>query len=385
MTKSWLCTVLAASALGSVLGSIDPLKTITVFAPDNSFQASFMARGATLTNFWVKDKQGNYRDIILGFDNHEDYVSDALGHPYFGPVVGRYANRIRNGTFTIPISKDASGPNKYHVPENENNNTDTLHGGLIGYDRRNWTVAAQTSNSVTFNLTDPDGDQGFPGAVQTSITYELDEMGVFKISMHATADKQTPIMLSCHQYWNLEAYEETQDLSGHYAQIMSSKVIGTDGLLIPNGSFVEAEGTPLDFHAAKSIGNTIPSTASYEYCGTECTGFDNAFIYDKDVMNNGKTQFSMWSINSGIRMDVVTNQPALQMYTCNGIYNATLPIPRKGSQGGPDYHYQDHSCVVIEQESYIDAINNPEYNVNQIYGPGRDYVWEAAYTFSVME
>ncbi|KAH7914391.1 galactose mutarotase-like domain-containing protein, partial [Hygrophoropsis aurantiaca] len=384
MTRFWSSVSFVVPAFIGALASTDPLKTIAVFAPDNSFQASFMARGATLTNFWVHDKQGNYRDIILGFDNHEDYVTDALGHPYFGPVVGRYANRIRNGTFTIPISKDASGPNKYHVPENENNGTDTLHGGLIGYDRRNWTVVEQTNNSVTFGLTDPNGDQGFPATVQTKITYALENMGVFKINMHATADALTPIMLSCHQYWNLEAYQETQDLSGHYAQIMSSKIIATDGLLIPNGSYVETKGTPLDFHTAKSIGDTIPSTTSYQHCGTGCTGFDNAFIYDKDVMGNDKTQFSMWSINSGIKMDVVTNQPALQMYTCNGIYNATLPIPRKNSQGGPNYQYEDHSCVVIEQESYIDAINNPEYGVNQIYGPGRDYVWEAVYTFSVL-
>ncbi|KIJ70101.1 hypothetical protein HYDPIDRAFT_23244 [Hydnomerulius pinastri MD-312] len=382
MAKLWFFALLAAAAASS--GVLGADSTVTVFAPDNSFQASFMEYGATLTNFWVKDKKGSYRDIILGFDNHEDYMTDALGHAYFGPVVGRYANRIRNGTFTIPISKDATGSGtKYHVPENENNGTDTLHGGLVGYDRRNWTLTAQTKSAVTFNLTDPDGDQGFPGTVKTSVTYDLQNNGLFKITMHATSDKQTPIMLSCHQYWNLEAYQETQDLSGHYAQIQSSKIIATDGLLIPNGSFVEAKGTPLDFHSGKSIGDAIKLTAPYQYCGTGCTGFDNAFIYDKDVMGNGKTQFSMWSVNSGIRMDVVTNQPALQMYACNGIYNASLPIPRKGTQGGPKSYYQDHSCVVIEQESYIDAINNPEYNSNQIYGPGRDYLWEAAYQFSV--
>ncbi|EGN93013.1 hypothetical protein SERLA73DRAFT_190141 [Serpula lacrymans var. lacrymans S7.3] len=389
MVKFWLPTLLTASVLSVVSCSPaspwteDPLKHIELEAPDGSFKAHFMARGATTTNFWVKDKYGQFRDIILGFDNHTDYATDALGHPYFGPVVGRYANRIRNGTFTIPISKDASGPNKFHVPENENNGTDTLHGGLIGYDRRNWTVVEQTKHTVTFSLLDPDGFQGFPGTVHTMVTYTLMNGGAWNIKMHSVADAETPIMLSCHQYWNLEAYNETQDLTGHYAHIPSSQIIATNGLLIPNGSYVNITGTPADFNTPKSIGDSINATAPYEFCGTGCAGFDNCFIYDNK--NTSAPDFSLWSVNSGIRFDAWTNQPALQLYACNGIYNASLPIPRKQDQGGPSSYYQDHSCVVIEQESYIDAINNPEYDANQIYGPGRDYVWESTYVFSVMK
>ncbi|KAJ6515741.1 galactose mutarotase-like protein [Mycena sanguinolenta] len=380
--------VLAALVLNAYAAStpapVDPLVSVNITAPDGSAKASIMPFGATTTNFWVKDKDGNFRDIILGFDNHSLYQSQADGHPYFGPVVGRYANRIRNGTFTIPISKDASGPGKkFHIVENENNGTDTLHGGLVGYDQRPWNLDAHTANSVTFTLVDPNGDQGFPGTVVTTITYTLEAKATWKISMRAFADSLTPIMLSCHHYWNLEAYQETQDLDGHFAQFEASKYVGTNGQLIPTGELLPVEGTPLDFRKAKSIGDAIPGTAEGQFCGTGCVGFDNCWIYDDNTST--KPVFSMWSVNSGIKLEVTTDQVALQVYSCNGVDSPTLPIPRKVDQGGPDQDYTDHSCVVIEQESYIDGINNPEFPIPpQIYGPLRPYTWDSTYVFSVL-
>ncbi|KAJ7368453.1 galactose mutarotase-like protein [Mycena albidolilacea] len=380
--------VLAALVLNAYAVSapkpVDPLASVTLSAPDGSAKAAFIPFGATTTNFWVKDKHGKFRDILLGYDNHTLYQSQADGHPYFGPIVGRYANRIRNGTFTIPISKDASGPGqKFQILENENNGTDTLHGGIVGYDARPWTLVKQSSNSVTFSLVDPDGDQGFPGTVTTSVTYTLEPKSTWKISMHATATELTPIMLSGHHYWNLEAYQETQDLVGHYAQFDSSKFIATTGTLIPTGELTPVDGTAMDFRKPKSIGNAIPETAEAQFCGTGCVGFDNAWVYDNNDCK--KPVFSIWSVNSGIKLDVTTDQLALQVYSCNGIDNPALPIPRKADQGGPSERYTDHSCVVIEQESYIDAINNPEFKINQIYGPKRPYSWEATYAFSVLK
>ncbi|KDR83600.1 hypothetical protein GALMADRAFT_235867 [Galerina marginata CBS 339.88] len=353
---------------------------IHLVAPDGSARAAFIPFGATTTNFWVKDKNGVFRDIILGFDNHTLYQSDADGHPYFGPIVGRYANRIRNGTFTIPISKNASGPNKFFVPRNEGNNT--LHGGFDGFDRRVWKTSKVSSNSVTFTLIDPAGTQGFPGTVVTTVAYSLQRKSTWKISIHASASAKTPIMLSGHHYWNLEAYQESQDLDSHFAQFQASKFVATDGHLIPNGQLTKVAGTPMDFRKAKSIGTSIPETAEAQFCGTGCVGFDNCWLFD--TVDDKKAAFSMWSVKSGIRLDILTNQPALQVYTCNGIFNASLPIPRKTTQGGPGSVYTDHSCVVIESESVIDAINNPEFGVDQIFGPNRAYDWEASYVFSTM-
>ncbi|KAF9057698.1 galactose mutarotase-like protein [Panaeolus papilionaceus] len=376
-----LLLVTALVFLSATASSIpDPLRSIRIASPDLSAFATFLPFGATATSFQVKDKKGRFRDILLGFDDATLYQSDAKGHPYFGPIVGRYANRIRNGTFTIPISKDASGPNKFFVPHNEGNNT--LHGGLVGYDRRPWNVDKVSAHSVTFSLVDPSGTEGFPGTVKTTVVYTLERNAQWKISIKATSSALTPIMLSGHHYWNLEAYQETQDLNHHFMEFQASRWVATDGALIPTGKLSSVDKTPMDFRKAKSIGLNIPATAKDEFCGTGCVGFDNCWAFDHP--NSRKPAASFWSTNSGIKLDIFTDQIALQVYTCNGIFNPDLPIPRKRSQGGPTKIYDNHSCIVIEAESLIDAINNPELDVNQIYGPARPYVWEATYAFSTL-
>ncbi|KAL1725027.1 galactose mutarotase-like domain-containing protein [Schizophyllum commune] len=377
--------VLVAAALGSSAAladnGTDPLEAVNITAPDGSARASFIAHGAAATSFWVQDKYGEFRDILVGYENKSDYIA---ARNYFAPIVGRYANRIRNGTFTIPISKNAEGPGeKYQVPENEHDGTNSLHGGDKGFDTHVWSIVDNGTDFVSFATVDPAGNQGFPGTVITTVTYTLGNSSVFNTSISAIATEKTPIMLSAHQFWNLEAYNETQDLRGHIAQIQSSRVIATDGNLIPNGSFIDVEGTALDFRQAKSIGDSINATAEAQYCGTDCVGFDNAWVYDN---NTGDAPvLSVWSENSGIRLDVFTNQLALQIYSCNGEYNATNPTPRKNSQGGPDAYIEDHSCIVLEQESYLDAINNPEYGIDDIYGPDKPYFWHSSYVFSVID
>jgi len=257
-----------------------------------------------------------------------------------------------------------------------------LHGGVDGYDRRTWIVTKKSASSVTFTLIDPDGTQGFPGTVITAVTYTLKNKSTWQISINSIATKQTPMMLSGHHYWNLEAYEETQDLVGHYVQFDASKFVATDGALIPTGQLTDVSGTPMDFRKAKSIGGSVNATASEGFCGAGCVGFDNCWVFDDN--DSKKPVFSIWSVNSGIRLDIITNQLALQIYSCNGIFNPALPIPRKKEQGGPQTNYENHSCVVIESESIIDAINNPEFGVDQIYGPTRPYTWEATYVFSTV-
>ncbi|QRV87897.1 hypothetical protein RhiJN_15915 [Ceratobasidium sp. AG-Ba] len=362
-------------------GAGDPFRVITLKAPDNSIVANFLSYGATTKNFWVKDKHGKYRDIVLGYDNKKKYESDP-SHPFFGGIVGRYANRIKNGTFSIPITKDATGDNVYHIPENENGGLDTLHGGLTGYDRRNWAPIEVSKSKVTYHLIDPDGTQGFPGTVQALVTYTLLKGAKWKIEMYANATAKTPILLSSHVYWNLEAYQETQSLADHRLYIDSSRVIAADGILIPTGELTNVTGTYWDFRNETRIGDVIDKAVGY--CGTGCTGLDNAWIYDRSA--ESKSAFSLSSPNSGIKMSVTTDQPALQVYTCNGIANngagKNVTIPRKKAHGGPKKYYPKHSCAVIEQEGWIGGINNPEFGQDQIYGPDRDYKWSAVYSFS---
>lgn len=131
------------------------------------------------------------------------------------------------------------------------------------------------------------------------MTYKLEAKATWKISMSAIATQETPIMLSGHHYWNLDAYQESDDLVAHVAQFNASRVIATNGQLIPNGDLIDVAGTPLDFSEAKSIGGSINDTAPFEYCGSDCVGFDNCWIYDE---NTGETPvLSVWSTNSGIK------------------------------------------------------------------------------------
>jgi len=357
---------------------------VSIIAPDNSIVANFLAFGATVKNLWVPGKDGKWRDLVLGFDTVSEYTDQKFGRQFFGPVVGRYANRIKNATFSIPISANppTNGSNVFHVPANEHNGVNSLHGGFLGYDLRVWNVTAQTKHSVTFSLFDPDGTQGFPGNQHTHVTYTMGSKATWKISMHATVDKESPILLSSHVFWNLDGYKETATLDNHHAQFEASRYIATDGILIPNGTIATTKDTPLDFSKAKSLGVAINETAGLDLCGTNCVGFDNCWLYDKP--QNKTPIFSIWSTTSGIKLDVKTDQIALQIYTCDGINNGTLAIPRKKNQGGPNAFYENHSCLVIEQESAIDAINNPSWGIDQIFGPEREYNWNAEYAFSIL-
>ncbi|GJJ07491.1 hypothetical protein Clacol_001693 [Clathrus columnatus] len=265
---------------------------VSLVAPDGSITANFLAFGATTKNLWVRDKFGNWR----GFDNISDYTQQTFGRQFFGPVVGRYANRIKNATFSIPPSANppANGPNVYHVPANEHNGLNSLHGGPDGYDLRLWNVTAQSKNSVTFSLLDPNGTEGFPGNQITHVSYTLENNSKWKIAMHATVDHLSPILLR-----NLDAYNGAENLDKHFAQFKSSRYIQTDGILIPTGTFGAVKGTPLDFNEAKSIGQAINATVGLNLCGTGCVGFDNCWLYDDP--QDKKPNFSVWSTVSGIK------------------------------------------------------------------------------------
>jgi aldose 1-epimerase len=152
-------------------------------------RAKFIPYGASVSNLFIKGKDGVERDIVLGFDKASDY--EGVQHPHLGGVPGRYANRIKNSTFEIDGKQ-------FHILPNENNNNDTLHGGPNGWDYRNFTVVAHTKDSITFSIVDPDGEQGFPGEVVSYITYTMTP-NTWKIKIVAMATtKKTPIMLTSH-------------------------------------------------------------------------------------------------------------------------------------------------------------------------------------------
>ncbi|KAM5537817.1 hypothetical protein V8D89_008585 [Ganoderma adspersum] len=352
-----------------------PFDVTTLRAPDGSITAKFVSFGATMTELWVRDRAGDARDVVLGYDDNTKLLTDPA-HPVFNPIVGRYANRIKNGTFSIPITKDPQpdAPNVYHIPTNDHDGQDTLHGGIYGWDRRNWTVLARTDTSVTYHHLDA-ADEGFLGDVEATVTHSVENGGTLRTSVHATATEKTPIMLTQHIYWNLDAFQGADDVLAHQLHVDASRVVAVDGDAIPTGDLIDVGGTPFDFRETQKIGARWNDTV--DLCGGGCQGYDNCWIYDHS--EQARPGVSLWSDLSGIRLDVTTDNPAVQVYT--GYW---LDTPRKVVHGGPDVNYTKWSAVAIEQEGYIDAINTPEWGVDQIYYPGKDYNWESVYKFSTV-
>lgn len=325
----------------------------------------------------MKDKYGRLRDVVLGYDDTSLWQTDS-NHPVFGSIVGRYANRIANGTFSIPISKnpDPNSPNTYHIYANGPNGAYTLHGGKIGWDRRNWTLAARTTNSLTFSHFDA-GDENFPGNVSVKVVYTLLPGAKYDVAITATATQKTPLMLTSHIYWNLDAFQESANILDHRLRVAASKVIEGDAFLVPTGNFINVQGTSLDFRSVHPVGYKWNETAGYGGCPT-CLGYDNPWVFDNP--NNPAPNLSIYSANSGIRLDITSNQPVVQVYTGNW-----LAIPRKAVHGGPNLTYDAFSAIAIEPEGYVDAINNPAWGVDQIYHPGRNFNWKTTYQFSIVK
>ncbi len=208
-------SLLPAIAVGQASATTSSPFTIYTISADN-ITAKFIPYGARLTSLLVPDRNGTQQDVVLGYDTGERYLQDTeTNHTYFGPIVGRYANRIKNSTFTI------NGV-AYHIPANENGGKDTLHGGTVGYDQRNWTVASHNDSSISFMLLDT-GFEGFPGTVLTTATFSVsvEESGPqgqmrprLSSSMVSVAlDAETPIMLANHIYWNLNGFKASTILN----------------------------------------------------------------------------------------------------------------------------------------------------------------------------
>ena len=374
-----LCLCLRISAQAS-----DPLQKYTISAP--GINASFIPYGARLTNLFVNDRDGKPQDVVLGYDDTKQYVNDTeTVHTYFGPIVGRYANRIKNGTFTIRGVTS-------HVPQNEKGR-DTLHGGTIGYDQRNWTIVSADDTTITFSLLDH-GLEGFPGTVITYATYTV-SAGPQWISrlVSIPLDEPTPIMLANHVYWNLDAFSNPSDptiLNNTLHMPYAKRYIEIDNIEVPTGLIGIVDDTFLDFTNPKQIGRDVDKAVNA--CGLGCTGYDNAFILDRPRYSAPEatdlTMLTMSSMVTGIQMDIKTNQQSLQIYTCDNL-NGTIPVKKsqQHSTNGSTTYVPKYGCIVIETQQWIDGINHPEWGQEQyqIYNVDSEpAVMFAQYDFSII-
>ena len=317
--------------------------------------------GARVVSLWMPDREGKMADIVLGYQNIDRYINNG-GERFLGSVVGRVANRIGGGKFTL------NGV-EYNTPQN--NNGQTLHGGLKGLDMVVWDVVEATENSLHFVYTAPDGQDGFPGNLTVNMTYALTENNEFKVTYSATTDKATPVNISHHSFFNLKG-EAGGTITDHILQIDADYITPTDEYLIPTGELLAVEDTAFDFRTAHAIGDMIDADNEQLKNGR---GYDMNWVLSRE--NNGEVVkvMSIYEPQSGRGFEIYTDQVALQFYSGN-FFDGTYD----GKYGKP---LSFRESVVFETQKYPDAVNHPSFP-NVILNPGEEYAHTCIYKFILL-
>ena len=322
---------------------------------DRGITAKLITLGAILTDLQVPDRAGTPASVVTGFDNLESY---AKGHPFFGAIAGRVANRIGGAKFTLD--------GKEYVLA-ANNGVNHLHGGRKGFDKVVWKVKSTAqgpdSASVTFSHFSPDGDEGYPGGLTVLVTYSLNDAGELRIDYSATTDKPTIINLTNHSYFNLAG---SGDILSHELQIYANQYTPVDEGLIPTGQISPVEGTPLDFRAAHKIGERI------DQLKPRPGGYDHNYVLDHGGKSLGLAALVHEPV-SGRVMEVRTTEPGMQLYTGNNLDG------KHTGHGGAVYNR--HCSFCLETQHYPDSIHHANFP-STVLRPGQEYATTTIYQFS---
>jgi aldose 1-epimerase len=330
---------------------------------NNGVEVSILNYGATIQSLKVPDRDGNLDNIVLGFNNIEEYVEKS---PYFGAVVGRYANRIANGTFELDGET-------YTLAIN--NDPNTLHGGEKGFDKVLWTFdeAASTTTSVVLTYTSADGEEGYPGNLTVTVTYTLTDDNELRIDYEATTDALTVLNLSNHSYFNL-AGEGSGSIFDHELQLNASNFTPVDDTLIPTGEIAPVSGSPFDFTTAKPIGQDIRDGNDPQIVIGR--GYDHNFVLDG--WTEGNTEQNEAAVvtepTTGRVMTVTTDQPGIQFYSGNFL-DGTF-----AGASGNVYRQGDAFC--LETQHFPDSPNQPDFPSTEL-APGETFSSTTVFAFSV--
>ncbi len=330
--------------------------------------------GGVVQSIWVPDRTGQVRNVVLGFSNLQDYVTDFTNPPaggsgdtYFGAIIGRYANRIGNHQFTLD-------GHTYVLPGNNGpNNINTLHGGPNAWNTKVWNATPETGpNFVALKLTytDPDGTNGFPGTVQAQVTYILTQDNALRIEYRATTDKPTVINLTNHSYFNL-AGEGNGLIYHQLLQINADQYTPTDANLIPTGQISPVAGTPFDFTHMKPIGRDIDRADLPD--GGQLVA---AHGYDQNWVLNGsgmRLAAIAQDPKDGIGLWTYTDQPGVQLYTSNFLEGDLV-----GTSGRT---YRQGAAFTLETQHYPDSPNEPSFPSTTL-NPGQVFSSATIYKFT---
>ncbi|CAL65677.1 aldose epimerase family protein [Christiangramia forsetii] len=328
----------------------------------SGLEMSVISYGGIITSLKVPNKNGDYENVVLGFDNIKDYED---GSPYFGAIIGRYGNRIAGGKFTLDGKE-------YNLDTNDGPNS--LHGGEKGFDKVVWDVASSTEgNTATLELsyTSKDGEGGFPGNLKTTVTYTLNSDNELDIKYEATTDKKTIVNLTQHSYFNLSG-DFSKKILDHVVEINADEFLPVDKTLIPTGELKPVKGTPFDFSEPTTIAKGLELEGSNEQLDRG-PGFDHCWVLNGQ--DSGKRfAASAYEPDSGRFMEVYTNEPALQFYIGNFL-DGSLP-----ASGGGTYEKRTGFCM--ETQHYPDSPNQENFS-STVLEPEEKYTSETSYKFSV--
>lgn len=310
--------------------------------------------GALLVSLKSADREGEIGEITLGFDSLEGYLGK---HPYFGATVGRYANRIAGARFSLDGIE-------YRLAANNGENH--LHGGLIGFDRVLWEAdvfAEDGTCGVCFSRVSPDGEEGYPGNLDVTVTYTLTDMDELRIDMEAMTDRATPLNLTNHAYFNLCGHG---DVLGHVVGIAAAKYTPVNAALIPTGRLAKVAGTPLDFTTPHAIGERLAALPG---------GYDHNFVLDRKADGQLFAAARVEAPESGRVLEVSTTEPGIQFYTGNFLDGSLT------GRGG--VRYARHAGFCLEPQKFPDSPNQPAFP-SSILRPGSMYVHTILFRCSVL-
>jgi aldose 1-epimerase len=325
---------------------------------DNGIIVRITNYGGIIQSLIVPDRNGKYEDIVLGYDNLESYLEDT---PYFGAIVGRYANRIANAKFILDGVE-------YILAKNVGNNH--LHGGIVGFDKVVWkakTILNRNNVVLELNYLSKDGEEGYPGNLDVTVKYILTNDNELIIDYKAITDKATHLNLTNHSYFNLSA-NFNKDILNHELWLNSNTFIPTDSEAIPLGKIESVIGTPFDFTKSKKIGDRINEKNQQLINGR---GYDHCMIF-KDYDKTLKLQATLYEEKSGRQLEMFTTEPAVQIYTGNYLDGSFI--------GKGNIAYNHRVGVCLETEHFPDTPNRKEFPTTILH-PGENYSSKTVYKF----